>query len=97
METFLGMVLEQTVKSIIIHLDNYVNEVVAEYSEYTKKALVPISLGVAFKARRRRPELPDPLKEKDYRSFMAKFQIAATWIRFDISFRLQYWYMPNGS
>ena len=31
-------------------------------------------------------ELPDPLKQKYYRSFVAKLQFAATWIRFDISF-----------
>jgi hypothetical protein len=34
METFLG-------KSIKIHLDNYVKDVVAEYAKYIKKALRP--------------------------------------------------------
>ncbi len=61
----------------------------AEYAEYIKKALcpkkVPTSPGVAFKAEDA-PELPDPLKQKYYRSFVAKLQFAATWIRFDISF-----------
>ena len=33
METFLGMVVEQSGKSIKIHLDNYVKDVVAEYAE----------------------------------------------------------------
>ena len=64
-ETFLGMVVEQSDKSIKIHLDNYVKDVVAEYAEYIKKSLrpkkVPISPGVAFKAEDN-PELPDPLK-----------------------------------
>ena len=32
------------------------------------------------------PILPDPGKQKHYRSFVAKLQFAATWIRFDISF-----------
>ncbi len=54
METFLGMVVEQDDKSIKIHLDNYVKEVIAEYWGYFKKSLrpkkVPISPGVAFKA-----------------------------------------------
>ena len=46
---------------------------------------VPISPGVAFKAEDV-PELPDPLKQKYYRSFVATLQFAATWVRFDISF-----------
>ena len=41
METFLGMVVEQSNKSIKIHLDNYVKDVVAEYAEYIKKTLRP--------------------------------------------------------
>jgi hypothetical protein len=32
------------------------------------------------------PILPDPRKQKFYRSIVAKLQFAATWIRFDISF-----------
>ena len=67
METFLGMVVEQSGKSIKIHLDDYVKDVVAEYGEYIKKALfpkeVPISPGVAFK-NEDAPELPDPLRQK---------------------------------
>ena len=66
METFLGMVVEQDDKSIKIHLDNYVKEVIAEYSGYIKKSLrtkkVPISPGVAFMAEDV-PELPDPTKQ----------------------------------
>jgi hypothetical protein len=46
---------------------------------------VPISPGVAFKAEDV-PELPYPLKQKYYSSFVAKLQFAATWIWFDISF-----------
>jgi hypothetical protein len=91
METFLGMVAEQNDKSIKI-LDNYVKEVIAEYSGYIKKSLRPkkvqISPGVAFKAEDI-PELPYLTKQKYYRSFVAKLQFAATWIRtirFDISF-----------
>ena len=75
METFLGMVVEQSSKSIKIHLDNYVKDVVAEYAEYIKKALrpkkVPISPGVTFKPEDA-SELPDPLRQKYYRSFVAK-------------------------
>ncbi len=54
--------VEQDDKSFKIHLDNYVKEVIAEYSGYIKKSLrpkkVPISPGVAFKAKDV-PELPD--------------------------------------
>jgi hypothetical protein len=32
------------------------------------------------------PELPDPIKQKHYRSFVAKVQFAAYWVRFDISY-----------
>ena len=68
------MVVEQSDKSIKIHLDNYVKNVVAEYAEYIKKSLrpkkVPISPGVTIKAEDV-PELPNPLKQKYYRSFVA--------------------------
>ncbi len=47
LETFLGMVVEQSDKSIKIYLDNYVEDVVAEYAEYIKQALRPQSLPVS--------------------------------------------------
>jgi hypothetical protein len=88
-ETFLGMVSEQKGKSIKIYLNKYVKEDVTEYSDYIKTSLqskkVPISLGVAFKAEDV-SELPDPLKRNHFRSFVAKLQFVATWIRFDIWF-----------
>ena len=89
MEIFLSMAVEQKDKSIKIHLDNYIKDVLAKYSDYIKKSLqpkkVPISPGMVFKAEDV-PESPDP--QKKYRSFVAKLQFApaATWIRFDISF-----------
>ena len=79
MKTFLGMVVEQSSKSIKIHLDNHVRDVVAEYAEYIKKALRPkkvqISPVVAFKAEDA-PQLPDQLKQKYYCSLLT--QIGAT-------------------
>jgi hypothetical protein len=76
-------------KCIKIHLDNYVKEVIAEYSGYIKKSLRPkkvqISPGIAFKAKDI-PQLPYPTKRKYYRSFVAKLQFAATRIQSDISF-----------
>ena len=54
MEIFLGMAVEQEGMSIKIHLDNYIKDVLTEYSSYIKKSLrpkkVPISPGVVFKA-----------------------------------------------
>ena len=89
METFLGMAVEQKDKSIRIHLDNYIKDVLTECSDYIKKSLwpkkVPISPGVVFRTEDI-PDSPDPRKQKQYRSFVAKLQFAATWIRFDISF-----------
>ncbi len=57
--------------------------------DYIKKSLrpkrVPISPGAIL-----RPEdcpgVPDPSKQKYYRSFVVKLQLAASWTRFDISF-----------
>ena len=49
METFVGMAVEQKCKSIKIHLDNYIKDVLTDYSAYIKKSLrpkkVPISPG----------------------------------------------------
>ena len=91
METFLGMAVQQKDKSIRMHLDNYIKDVLTEYSDYIKTAQrpkkVPNSPGVVFKAEDiPEPECPDPHRQKKYRSFFAKLQFAATWIRFDISF-----------
>jgi hypothetical protein len=44
-----------------------------------------ISPGVAFKPENA-PELPDQLKQKHYHLFVAKLQLAATWICLNISF-----------
>ncbi len=53
MKTFLGMQLVQTARSIKIHLHHYINEVVAEYTEYIRKSSrpkkVPITPNVVLK------------------------------------------------
>ena len=65
METFLGMAVEQKGMSIKIHLDNYIQDVLTEYSAYIKRSLrpkkVPISPGVVFKAEDI-PESPYPAR-----------------------------------
>ena len=40
MKTFLGMQVEQTARSIKIHLDHYIKEVVEGYAEYIKRAML---------------------------------------------------------
>ena len=89
METFLGMEVEQPGKVIKLHLDSYIQEVLKDYKEYIKKSLrpkrVPMS-PVLVLDNEDCPDLPDPRKQKYYRSFVAKLQFAASWIRFDIAF-----------
>ena len=89
MKTFLGMEIEQSNRSIKLHLDHYIREMLNEYKAYIKKSLRPkrnpFSPGVILRPEDS-PILPDPSKQKFYRSFVAKLQFAASWIRFDISF-----------
>ncbi len=70
METFLGMEVEQPGKVIKLHLDSYVQEVLAEYKAYIKKALrlkrVPMTPGIVL-TNEDCPILPDPSKQKYYR------------------------------
>jgi hypothetical protein len=91
MEMFLGMEIEQSNRSIKMHLDHYTSEMLNEYKAYirVKKSLrpkrVPFSPGVILRPEDS-PTLQDPSKQKLYRSYVATLQFAASWIRFDISF-----------
>jgi hypothetical protein len=62
MKTFLGMEVEQSGKTIKLHLDCYIQQVLAEYKIHIKKMLrlkkVPMSPGGIFKPDDV-PELPD--------------------------------------
>ncbi len=88
-KTFLGMEIEQSNRSIKLHLDHYIHEMLNEYKAYIKKSLrpkrVPFSPGVILRPQDS-PTLPHPSKQKFYRSFVAKLQFAASLIRLDISF-----------
>ena len=81
METFLGMEVEQPGKVIKLHLDSYIQEVLAEYKAYIRKAhcqkRVPMTFGVVL-TNEDCPILPDLRKQKHYRSFIAKLQFAAS-------------------
>ncbi len=41
MKTFLGMEIEQSNRSIKLHLDHYIHEMLNEYKAYIKKSLGP--------------------------------------------------------
>ncbi len=91
MKTFLRMEVEQNDEDIKLHLDHYIQTVLAEYRDYIKKALrpkkVPISPGVTVVLHpEQAPAVRDRHKQKYYRSFVAKLQFAATRARMDISF-----------
>jgi hypothetical protein len=74
MKTFLGMEVGQNDENIKLHLDHYIQTVLAEYRDYIKKALrpkkVPISPGVVLHPEQA-PAVPDRHKQKYYQSFVA--------------------------
>ena len=83
MKTFLGMEVEQEKGEIRLHLDKCVQEMLAEYQDYIKKDVkpkkVPMQPGVIL-TNDHSPEIPDPLEQKMYQSFIAKAQFVAQWI-----------------
>jgi hypothetical protein len=83
MKTFLGMEVEQSRKTIKLHLDCNIQQVLADYKEYIKK--VPISPGVILNPADV-PVLLDLRKQKYNQSFVAKLRFAATWVRIDIAY-----------
>ena len=89
MTTFLGLEVEQSEEGISLHLDTYIQELVEEYrlihKKFIKPKKVPMSPGLVLD-NSDCPELPDPVKQKQFRSMLAKVQFAAYWIRFDISY-----------
>ena len=83
------MQVEQSKKAVRLHLDNYIKELLDEYKAYATKSLrpklTPIQPGLVL-TQNDCPILPDARKQKYYRSFVAKLQFAATWVRFDTSY-----------
>ncbi len=81
MKTFLGMQVEQTARSIKIHLNHHIKEIVAEYADYIRKVIrpkkVPIAPIVVLRPEDTPdgPDLPDPRKQKFYRSFVANLRL----------------------
>ena len=89
MTSFLGLEVEQLGTGIHLHLDTYVQELIEEFGimhrKFVKPKTVPMSPGLVLD-NNDCPELPNPIKQKHYRSFVAKVQFAAYWVRFDISY-----------
>jgi hypothetical protein len=88
MQSFLGLEVGQLDGCIKLHLDKYIQELIAEYQlvrpKFLKPKKVPMSPGLVLDTNDF-PETPDPVVQKQYRSIVAKIQFAAHWIRFDIS------------
>ncbi len=80
MSPFLGMEIEHNKRDLIIHLDTYIQETLAEYKAAATKFLqlkqVPIQQGIMLELEDC-PESPDPVKQKLNPSFVAKLQFAA--------------------
>jgi hypothetical protein len=81
--------IKQENGQIRLHLDTYVNEMLEEYKAYIKRDLkprkMPMQPGVVL-TKDDAPETPDPKEQKIYRSFVAKIQFVANWVRHDVSF-----------
>ena len=89
MTSFLGLEVEQDPDGIALHLDTYVTELIEEYrciqTKFIKPKTVPMAPGLLLD-NSDCPEMPDPVRQKQYRSMIAKVQFAAYWVRFDISY-----------
>jgi hypothetical protein len=60
-----------------------------EYKAYIKRDLKPKKIPMqhgAVLTKDDAPETPDPKEQNKYRSFVAKIQFVANWVRYDISF-----------
>ena len=60
-----------------------------EYKAYIKRDLKPKKIPMqhgAVLTKDDAPETPDPKKQTRYRSFVAKIQFVANWVRYDVSF-----------
>ena len=89
MSSLLGMDIEHNKKNLTIHLDTYIQETLAEYKATVTKFLKPKQVqmqpGITLELGDC-PESSDPVKQKIFRSFAAKLQFAASWVRCDIAF-----------
>ncbi len=89
MQYFLWLEVEQLDGCIKLHLDTYIQEHIAEYQlirpKFLKPKKAPMSTGLVLETNDC-PETPAPILQKKYRSMVAKLQLAAHRIRFDLSY-----------
>jgi hypothetical protein len=87
MTSILGLEVEQDKGHIRLHLNTYVNEILEDYKAYIKRDLkpkkIPMQPGVNKGLCARNPRSKE---QKIYRSFVAKIQFSADWVRYDVSF-----------
>ncbi len=94
MESFLGIEVEQSDGEIRLHLDKYIKDIIDEYSLFSSKPVRPRSVPSQPGPLLTRddcpvvPDGPDPVRQKLYRSMIAKLQFAAT-CGFASIFRIQ--------
>ena len=82
------MEIEHNKKNLTIHLDTFIRETLAEYmatvTKFLKLKQVPMHPWIMLELVDC-PESPDPGRQKVYRSFVAKLQFTASWVRCDIA------------
>ena len=90
MESFIGLDVEQSQSKISLHLDAYIQETLDIYKEHPARKIIrpkstPMQPGNVLTSADAQ-EIPDKQKQAFYRSMVARFQFAETWVRFDISY-----------
>ncbi len=89
MSSFLGIEIEHNKQNPTIPLDIYIQEMLAEYKASVTKFLKPnqaqMQPGIMLE-QEDCPKSPDPVLHNMYRSYVAKRQFAASWVRCDIAF-----------
>ena len=90
MTTFSGLAVEEDDLGISLHLDKYMEKLIEEYDQLIRKKFikpktVPMTPGLLLD-NANCPDLPDAVKQKQFRLMLPKVRFAAFWIRFDISY-----------
>ena len=90
MESFIWLCVEQYLSKTSLHLDVYIQETLDIYTEHPSTKMVRLKYILIKPGNALTSvadvELPDKQKQAFYRSMVARFQFAETWVRFDISY-----------
>jgi hypothetical protein len=88
MKTYLGLQVDQLADRIELHLDNYVQEILEDYKNWSKKKVglrrIPMQPGINLSME----EVPDTptVDQSVFRSFVMRLNFAAQYVRFDMAF-----------